>query len=64
MYGNEIVFRCFLTPNNWKHKAGDGLKTRQREIRFVHPALQAMPGSTQLTLLLEKWKLNERNNSV
>ena len=53
------IFECFLTPNNWSHKAGDGLKTRKREVRFIHPALQAHVGSTQLTLLLEKWK-NEK----
>ena len=32
---------CLLTPNNFAHKAGDGTKTRKREVRFIHPALQA-----------------------
>lgn len=46
---------CYLTPNNFAHKAGDGVKTRKREIRFIHPTLQANPGTTQLTYLLERW---------
>lgn len=50
-----------LTPNNFSHKAGDGTKTRKREIRLIHPALQATPGSTQCTYLLECWE-KERDN--
>ena len=46
---------CLLTPNNFAHKAGDGTKTRKREIRFIHPALQANCGATQATYLLERW---------
>lgn len=46
---------CLLTPNNYAHKAGDGTKTRKREIRFIHPALQANCGATQATYLLERW---------
>lgn len=45
-----------LTPNNFSHKAGDGVRTRKREIRIIHPALQATLGSTQCTYLLENWK--------
>ena len=44
-----------LTPNNCAHKAGDGTKTRKREVRFIHPALQANCGATQATYLLERW---------
>lgn len=47
---------CLLTPNNFSHKAGDGVKTRKREIRYIHPALQANPGATQCTYLLEQWE--------
>lgn len=46
---------CLLTPNNFAHKAGDGTKTRKREVRFIHPALQANCGATQATYLLERW---------
>lgn len=45
-----------LTPNNFAHKAGDGVKTRKREIKLIHPALQATPGATQCTYLLEYWE--------
>lgn len=45
-----------LTPNNFAHKAGDGTKTRKREIRYIHPALQANCGATQCTYLLECWQ--------
>lgn len=44
---------ALLVPNNFSHKAGDGLKTRKRNIAFIHPALQANCGSTQATYLLE-----------
>jgi len=42
-----------LTPNNWKHKAGDGTKTRSRRISEIHPALQANTGASQQTYLAE-----------
>lgn len=42
-----------LTPNNWKHKAGDGTKTRSRRISEIHPALQANTGVSQQTYLAE-----------
>lgn len=51
-----------LTPNNFAHKAGDGVKTRKREIRFIHPALQATPGATQCTYLLECWACENGEN--
>ena len=44
---------CYLTPINYQHKAGDGIKTRQRKIAYIHPALQASPGDTQATYILE-----------
>lgn len=45
---------CFITPNNFSHKAGDGLVTRKHNVSQIHPALQANPGSTQMTYLLEE----------
>lgn len=48
-----------LTPNNFAHKAGDGVKTRKREIRYIHPAIQANTGTTQCTYLLECWRYKE-----
>ena len=52
----QIIPLFLLTPNNFAHKAGDGTKTRKKEIRLIHPALQATPGGTQMTYLLEKWE--------
>lgn len=43
---------CYLTPNNFLHKAGDGTNTRKRNISYIHPALQANCGATQCTYLL------------
>ena len=43
---------CFLTPNNFSHKAGDGISTRKRNIAYIHPALQANTGAIQATYLL------------
>ena len=55
---------CAIVPDNFKHKAGDGLSTRKHHLKWIHPALQACPGSTQATYVLEilesekdKWKL-------
>lgn len=32
---------CYLTPNNFSHKAGDGMKTRKRMLRiFIRHCLQ------------------------
>lgn len=45
---------CYLTPNNFNHKAGDGTSTRKRSIRYIHPALQANCGETRCTYLLVK----------
>ena len=55
---------CLLTPNNFSHKAGDGMVTRKREIRYVHPALQANTGSTQTTYLMEKQSVTNGNERV
>lgn len=56
---------AFIVPNNFTHKAGDGLKTRKHHLKDIHPALQATPGSTQATYVLEikesnlnKWKIH------
>lgn len=43
---------AFITPNNFSHKAGDGLKTRKHNLNNIHPALQAHPGATQATYVL------------
>lgn len=43
---------CFLTPNNFNHKAGDGVITRKKNVAYIHPALQANPGATQATYIL------------
>lgn len=43
---------CFVTPNNFQHKAGDGLSTRHHNVSLIHPSLAANPGSTQMTYLL------------
>ena len=48
---------AFVVPDNFKHKAGDGLATRNHHLSGIHPALQANCGATQATyLLLEKIK--------
>lgn len=54
---NKYNFICFITPNNFAHKAGDGIATRKHNIASIHPALQANCGGTQMTyVLLEKIK--------
>lgn len=40
-----------LAPNNWKHKAGDGMRMRERVEKDIVPALQATPGHTQQSYL-------------
>lgn len=45
---------CYITPINFKHKAGDGTKTRRYNITFIYPALQANCGGTQMTFVLVK----------
>lgn len=47
----EIQNSNLLAPNNFAHKAGDGMTTRKRRETDIHPALQAQPGSTQTTYL-------------
>ena len=51
---------CYLTPNNFSHKSGDGPSTRKRNISYIHPALQANCGATQCTYLLVR--IDYRNN--
>ena len=55
---------AFIVPNNFQHKAGDGLSTRKHHCKDIHPSLQASPGSTQATYVLEidknevdRWKV-------
>lgn len=50
---------CYLTPDNFSHKAGDGMATRKRRVSYLHPALQANPGGTQQTYLLVRVIQNE-----
>ncbi len=45
-------YEALVVPDNFKHKAGDGSKTRDRHLSQIHPALQASPGTTQLTYIL------------
>ena len=52
IHKRNITNLCYLTPNNFSHKAGDGISTRKRNIRYIHPALQANCGATQCTYLL------------
>lgn len=49
-----MKYVCLLTPINFKHKAGDGTKTRERKVSHLCPALQANCGDTQATYVLEK----------
>ena len=44
---------AFIVPDNFAHKAGDGLSTRDHHLKSIHPALQANSGSTQMTYVLE-----------
>ena len=46
-----------LTPNNFQHKAGDGIITRKKHMSMIHPALQANPGGSQKTYLVENLKI-------
>ncbi len=40
-----------LAPDNWSHKAGDGVVTRKRRETEICPALQASSGQTQQSYL-------------
>ena len=51
-----IVPICFIVPNNFAHKAGDGIFTRKHGTSQIHPALQANCGGSQMTYLLEWWE--------
>lgn len=53
-FSEEMKYICLLSPINFKHKAGDGLKTREHKPTYIHPALQANCGATQATYILEK----------
>jgi len=44
---------CLLIPDNYSHIAGKP-ETRKRKVKFnIIPALQANPGTTQLTYIIE-----------
>lgn len=58
----EIQNSNLLAPNNFSHKAGDGMATRKRRETDIHPALQAQPGSTQTTYLEVEVKPNVIGN--
>ena len=45
---------CYITPINYRHKSGDGTRTRRHNIAFIHPTLQANCGGTQMTFVLVK----------
>ncbi len=45
---------CYLTPDNFSHKAGDGPETRKRRVAGIHPALTGPCGVSQTTCLLEE----------
>lgn len=47
----EVRNSNLLAPNNFAHKAGDGMATRKRRETDVHPSLQANVGTTQATYL-------------
>ena len=43
-----------MVPDNWAHKAGDGVSTRKYHLKKDYsPALQARPESTQMSYVLE-----------
>lgn len=44
---------AFIVPDNYAHKARDGIATRDHHLKDIHPALQVNPGSTQMTYVLE-----------
>lgn len=46
------IYSALVVPDNFNHKAGDETKTRDRHLAQIHPALQASPGTTQLTYIL------------
>lgn len=46
------IYAALVVPDNFNHRAGDGTKTRDRHLAQIHPALQASPGTTQLTYVL------------
>ena len=56
MFTKRFEIICYITPNNFQHKAGDGVKTRKHNVAYIHPSLQANCGATQMTYLLVKEK--------
>lgn len=58
----QIIPICFITPNNFSHKAGDGVATRKHGTSLIHPALQANCGGSQMTFLLELWEVKDSND--
>lgn len=55
----KIETPCLLTPNNFSHKAGDGTITRKRNVSYIHPTLQANPGGSQQTYLLDNVRIRK-----
>lgn len=45
--------QLLIVPINFKHKAGDGIVTRQHKLSDLSPALQSNCGETQCTYVLE-----------
>lgn len=58
----NVIPICFITPNNFSHKAGDGVATRKHRTSQTHPALQANCSGSQMTFLLELWEAKESND--
>lgn len=53
--------KLLLAPRNFNHKAGDGIKTRERYQTAISPSLQAQPGGTQQTYVLNCFENITRN---
>lgn len=51
--GQGIIETKILAPNNFAHKAGDGVATRKRVEKDLVPALQANEGHTQRSYVKE-----------
>lgn len=52
-----------LAPINFKHKAGDGTKTRERKLTTIVPALQSSCGETQCSYVLEVRRCSQTERS-
>ena len=53
MNSPQILDIYILAPINFKHRAGDGMKTRERRLTNIVPALQSNCGETQCPYVLE-----------